>query len=176
MPQLTFNGERIEARPGETLLSAARRHGAHVWFLCDGRGICQTCLCRVMEGRDQMAPASDLERAGLGGSRIRRGYRLGCQARIAGSGAVTVESRAEELLRSGRRLAAAREVRSGIERLIAFNQVALGAVFDFARGVAGASPHLVPQLLRHPPTPRRVVAWTGDGWRLARRLMRDVLA
>ena len=176
MPELTFNGERIEVRPGDTVLAAARRHGANVWFLCDGRGICQTCLCRVLEGRDQLAPAGDLEHASLGGSRIRRGYRLGCQAQICGGGAVSVESRVEELRRNARRLAAARELRSGMERLIAFNQATFAAAFDFARGVAGASPQLIPQLLRHPPTPRRVIAWTGDGWRLARRLVRDALA
>ena len=64
--KLEFNDEHIEVKQGDTLLQAARRHGSYVWFFCDGRGICQTCECRVVSGAENLSELSELERTGLG--------------------------------------------------------------------------------------------------------------
>ena len=90
MAKLEFNDERIESKEGETLVAAARRHGSYVWFLCDERGICQTCECRVISGDENLSEVSKLERAGLREKRRRKGYLLGCQAHLVGSGPVLV--------------------------------------------------------------------------------------
>src|ERR1019366_9195692 len=71
MAKLEFNDDRIDAKQGETLVQAARRHGSLVWFLCDGRGICQTCECHVIAGAENLSELSELERAGLGEKRWR---------------------------------------------------------------------------------------------------------
>jgi ferredoxin, 2Fe-2S len=171
-PELKFNGEKIEARPGETLVQAARRHGSNVWFFCDGRGICQTCECRVVSGGANLSEPTDLERAGLSAGRRRRGYRLGCQARLAGPGAVSVVSRAEELRRRLRDvLAGAREQRLW-ERLRSLGDDTLSATVEVASGVALVAPFAIPQLIEQPPTPTRIAEYARDTMRLAGTLLR----
>ncbi len=172
MAELEFNDERIEARQGETLLQAARRHGSHVWFLCDGRGICQTCECRVISGAEHLGELSELERAGLGEKRRRRGSRLGCQAHLVGSGLVSVVSRAEELRRRARDVLLGSREQSLWERLQGLSGDSLSATVDLLSGVMIASPHAIPQLLKSPPTPARMVDYARDTMRLATKLWR----
>jgi ferredoxin len=170
MAKLEFNDERIEAREGETLLQAARRHGSYVWFLCDGRGICQTCECRVISGDENLSEVSELERAGLGEKRRRKGYRLGCQARLVGSGPVSVVSRADELRRRAREVLLGSKGRSLWERLQDLNGDSVSATVDLLTGVPSVFPHAISQLIQYPPTPGRVVDYVRDTMRLAGRL------
>ena len=144
MAKLEFNDERIEAREGETLVQAARRHGSYVWFLCDGRGICQTCECRIISGDENLSEVSEFERASLGEKRRRRGYRLGCQARLVGSGPVLVVSRAEELRRRAREVLLGSKGRSLWERLQDLSVDSLSATVDLLTGVTSVSPHAIP--------------------------------
>ena len=170
MAKLEFNDERIEAREGETLVQAARRHGSYVWFLCDGRGICQTCECRIISGDENLSEVSEFERASLGEKRRRRRYRLGCQARLVGSGPVLVVSRAEELRRRAREVLLGSKGRSLWERLQDLSGDSLSATVDLLTGVTSVSPHAIPQLVKYPPTPARVVDYVRDTVRLAGRL------
>jgi ferredoxin len=169
--KLEFNGERIETQEGETLVEAARRHGSYVWFLCDGRGICQTCECRVISGEENLSKLSELERAGLGEKRRGKGYRLGCQARLVGSGPVSVVSRAEELRRRAREVLSGAKGRSLWERLQDLSGDSLSATFDLLTGVASVSLQAIPQLVKHPPTPARMADYVRDTMRLAGKLV-----
>ena len=172
MPTLTFNDQEIDVREGESLVQAARRHGAHVWFLCDGRGICQTCACRVVSGAEHLGELSELERAALGEQQRRKGYRLGCQARLVDSGPVSVVSRAEELRRGVRDVllgSSAQSFWSGLQKLGADS---LSATVDLLTGVALVSPQAIPQLIQHPPTPARMAGYTRDTMRLLGTLWR----
>jgi ferredoxin len=173
MAKLEFNNERIEARQGETLLQAARRHGSLVWFLCDGRGICQTCECHVIAGAGNLSELSELEHAGLGEKRWRSGYRLGCQARLMGSGFVSVVSRAEELRRRARDVLFDSKEQSLGERLEGLTTDLLNATVDLATGATLVFPHAIPQLLNYPPTPARMADYARDTVRLAGRLWRS---
>jgi ferredoxin len=173
LAELKFNGESIEARTGETLVEAGRRHGSHVWFLCDGRGICQTCECRVLSGASHLSRPSDLERTGLSKGRRQRGYRLGCQARLAGSGPVSVVSRAEELRRRAREALSGAGERTLWERLRTLGAETASATVDVASGVAIVAPYTIPQLIEYPPTPARIAGYVRDTMRLARTLWRS---
>ena len=170
MAELEFNGERIESKEGETLVEAARRHGSYVWFLCDGRGICQTCECRVISGDENLSELTELERAGLGEKRRRKGYRLGCQARLVGSGPVSVVSRAEELRRRAREVLSGSEGRSLWERLQDLSGDSLSATVDLLTGVTSVSPQAITQLVKYPPTPAGIANYVRDTMRLAGRL------
>jgi ferredoxin len=172
MAELVFNGESIDAKPGETLVQAARRRGSHVWFMCDGRGICQTCECRVVAGAANLSEPSDLERAGVGEERRRRGYRLGCQTRLTGSGPVSVVSRAEELRRSAREVLSGTAGQALWERLRNLGADALSATAELTAGVAIVAPFAIPQLLKQPPTPARAATYARDALRLAETLWR----
>ena len=167
---MEFNDERIETQEGETLVQSARRHGSFVWFLCDGRGICRTCECRVISGAENLSELSQLERDGLGENRRRKGYRLGRQVRLMGSGTVSVVSRAEELRRR------AREGRDGLTRPSLWQRIedlgkdSLSATADVLTGVASVSLQAIPQLVKHPPTPARIADYARDTMRLAGKL------
>jgi ferredoxin len=170
MAKLEFNDERIETQEGETLVQAARRHGSYVWFLCDGRGICQTCECRVISGGENLSELSELERAGLGEKPRGKGYRLACQARLVGSGPVSVVSRAEELRRRAREVLLGSKGKSLWERLQDLSGDSLSATVDLLAGVTSVSPQAIPQLVKSPPTPARIVDYFRDTMRLAGRL------
>src|ERR1019366_649015 len=171
MAKLEFNDDRIDAKQGETLVQAARRHGSLVWFLCDGRGICQTCECHVIAGAENLSQLSELERAGMGEKRWRSGYRLGCQAHLMGSGLVSVVSRAEELRRRARNVLFGSKEQSLGARLESLSGDLLNAAVDLLTGVTIVFPHAIPQLLKYPPTPARMVDYARDTVRLAGRLV-----
>jgi len=59
--ELEVNGRKIEADPGETLLSALQRHGMQVPTICSMKdlspsGACRMCVVEV-EGRENLVPA-----------------------------------------------------------------------------------------------------------------------
>ncbi|GIV94220.1 MAG: hypothetical protein KatS3mg056_2929 [Chloroflexus sp.] len=50
MATVIVNDVEMTARPGERILDIARRNSAHIGFVCDGTGFCQTCKVRVLAG------------------------------------------------------------------------------------------------------------------------------
>lgn len=99
MPSVIINDVELEARVGERLLNVARRNAAHIGFVCDGNGICQTCQCRVLAGVDQLSPPSEAELIWMPERRLAEGHRLACQTVLRGPGRVRVITKAEELRR-----------------------------------------------------------------------------
>lgn len=97
---LVVNDELLGGRVGDNLLDVAREHGSHVWFVCDGRGLCRTCACRVIAGGDNLSAPTEIERHSLPEEQRRKGYRLSCQARVIRAGEVRVVSLAEQFRRS----------------------------------------------------------------------------
>jgi ferredoxin len=99
MPVVIINDVAYEANPGERLLDVARRNGAHIGFVCDGQGICQTCQCRVLDGAQHLNKLSKAEEIWFPQSRIANGNRLACQTAMRGPGPVRLLTLAEELRR-----------------------------------------------------------------------------
>lgn len=99
MPSVIINDVEMEARLDERLLSVARRNAAHIGFVCDGNGICQTCQCRVLSGAELLSPPNEAERIWMPERRLAAGHRLACQTAIRGEGQVRVITTAEELRR-----------------------------------------------------------------------------
>lgn len=99
MPSVIINDVELEAKVGERLLNVARRNAAHIGFVCDGNGICQTCQCRVLAGADQLSPPSEAELIWMPERRLAEGHRLACQTVLRGPGQVRVITKAEELRR-----------------------------------------------------------------------------
>lgn len=99
MTTVTINDVEMEARPGERILDIARRNGAHIGFVCDGTGFCQTCKVRVLAGSESLSPPTELEKNWIPEQRLAEGWRLGCQTAIRGRGPVEVLTAAEELRR-----------------------------------------------------------------------------
>lgn len=99
MPTVVVNGVAMEAKLGERLIDVARRNGAHVGFVCNGAGICQTCQCQVLSGAENLSPVNVFEQAWLSESRLDEGHRLACKTAIHGAGTVEVRTKAEDLRR-----------------------------------------------------------------------------
>jgi len=99
MPTVIVNDEVLEYEVGEELLDVARRNSAHIGFLCSGKGICQTCTCRVLEGQQHLSPPNELEQTLISEARLEQNYRLACQTKLQGTGSVKILSRAEEIRR-----------------------------------------------------------------------------
>lgn len=99
MPTVIVNDEVLEYEVGEKLLDVARRNAAHIGFLCGGKGLCQTCTCRVLEGQENLSPPNELEQTLISEARLEQNYRLACQTNLQGESSTKVLSRAEEIRR-----------------------------------------------------------------------------
>src|SRR5512136_3024775 len=77
-------GRRVDVEAGATLLDAAQQAGVMLTAICGGEGSCGRCIVRVMSG--EVSPPNDTEEYELGEKQIAAGWRLACQARIAGVG------------------------------------------------------------------------------------------
>jgi ferredoxin len=88
---IEFDGKKIGARHGGTLLAAALKSRTRLMHLCGARTLCATCRVKVTAGAENLAPMSTLERLSL---RYHLSFssrtRLACQARVVGP--VAVES------------------------------------------------------------------------------------
>ncbi|WP_281886906.1 2Fe-2S iron-sulfur cluster-binding protein [Paenibacillus sp. YYML68] len=90
--QVTFvpDEKQIQARPGTTLLDAARRARVHIRTRCGGKAACLMCKVQVADGGEAgLVPMNDAERNKLG-SLEEQGYRLSCQAKLNGKASMTV--------------------------------------------------------------------------------------
>ncbi len=88
---IEFDGRKIAARRGGTLLGAALKNRQRLMHLCGARALCATCRVKVVGGAENLAPMSRKERLSL---RYHLSFsprtRLACQARVEGP--VEVES------------------------------------------------------------------------------------
>ncbi|MGO9449737.1 MAG: 2Fe-2S iron-sulfur cluster-binding protein [Candidatus Binataceae bacterium] len=88
---IEFNGNKIEARRGGTLLGAALKNRTRLMHLCGARTLCATCRVKVTAGAENLTPMSTKERLSLRYHlSMSTRTRLACQARIEGP--VEVES------------------------------------------------------------------------------------
>ncbi len=99
MTRVIINNVEYTGEVDERVIDVARRNGAHIGFLCDGLGLCQTCACRVLQGNENLSPPSGAEQNWFQQSWLDDGHRLGCQTHLRGDGPVEILSRAEELRR-----------------------------------------------------------------------------
>jgi ferredoxin len=171
MPAMWINGERVDAKLGDTVLGAARQAGSHVWFLCDGRGLCLTCECQVLAGREHLNPPTDVEASAVSAPRRQAGFRLACQAKLTGNGDVSVLSRVEQIRRQFTGILSPHEGGGRIQSAGDLLRSSLG----IAVGLVGVIPHVarhgVRQLTKSPPTVERAVGYTRDTLRLFRRFL-----
>lgn len=117
MPKLILNDEEYEIRINEKLLSVGRRQGAHIGFMCLGRGYCHTCACHILSGEEHLSPITEKEEIWHKKAHLRDNYRLACQTYMVGPGPVVVISRAEELRRQASNVLAPPEGTSSFENL-----------------------------------------------------------
>jgi ferredoxin len=99
MLTMIINDVVMEAKVGERVLNVARRNAAHIGFICDNAGTCQTCRCQVLTGAEHLSPPNEIEQAWIPNAKLAKGHRLACQTIIRGEGEVRIESYAEYIRR-----------------------------------------------------------------------------
>ncbi len=173
MPKITINDDTLSAAAGDNLLSIARRNASHIWFVCDGRGLCQTCECRVKSGAEYLSEPSKIELDSMAESRRKDGYRLACQTRIAGPGPIDIISVAEEVRRKAVALVEGREgttlLGNAKELAGSLTRFAIG----FTRSMPFAAINAIPQVISKPPDIPGVRRYIRDSRRVFERVLRD---
>lgn len=170
MPKVIFNDEELEAQDGENLLMLARRHGLHVGFICDGRGICPVCECRVVEGADMLTPVNKVEQRLMTPEQIEDGYRVACMTKVKGSGTLRVVSRVEEMRRSASGVFAPPEGTNTGENLGRLLNNLLSLWLDQGRFAASVLPIVPRQFAAMPPHLEGIARYGGDTLRVIQRI------
>jgi len=91
MPVVHFAriGKSKEIRPGATILAAANQVDVPIGQSCNGDGICGWCKVTIVQGMDQLAPPSPLEKKLLEEKQFSTDERAACLARVKGDITVT---------------------------------------------------------------------------------------
>ncbi len=171
MPEMTFNDENLAAGPGDNLLTIARREGIYIWFLCDGRGLCRTCECRVLQGSESLSPPTRIERESISDSRRKLGYRFACQTKISSRGRVRVISLAEEMRRQAVDALLPSSVSKSYESLGLLKDNILDSAEEFGKKFKVTVLNAIPQIFDRPPTPARLLRYFNDTGRMIRHVL-----
>lgn len=81
---------------GTYLFDAAKRLGVDIDAECGRRGECDSCKVTVLSGRNLLSEPTKAELDRLDAEQIIKGERLSCQAKIIGSGEITVMAKKKE--------------------------------------------------------------------------------
>ena len=174
MPTVTINDDVLNAEPGDNLLALARRKASHIWFLCDGRGLCQTCECRILSGVGNLSAPSKIELDSISITRREQGYRLACQSRVTGNGPVNLITVTEEMRRQAVDLLGGSEKGAWTENAGKLAGTLTNLSLDFTRSLPSVALNAIPQIISMPPDLRRIELYFRDTRRVAERLFRDV--
>lgn len=122
------------------LIDAAGRIGVYIASDCDRQGQCDSCAVTVVSGIENLSEATPSEREQLSEARRKKGERLACQARITGSGAISVmtqenkkeEKSAEELRAEAfKKDFTALPLEKKMERLLELEMIAFGDTVSY---------------------------------------------
>jgi ferredoxin len=173
VPTVIINDVALEAKVGEKLLNVARRNAAHIGFVCDGNGICQTCQCRVLAGADQLSPPNEAELAWMPERRLADGHRLACQTTLRGTGSVAILTKAEELRRQTLAVVNPPRGEDGLDNLepLLDNLVRMNVdqLVRYPFNMITALLRLRPETLIWPV--RDFERWVDDGTRVTRKML-----
>jgi adenylate cyclase len=82
---IEFEGRKLEARSGGTILGAVLRGGVRLMHVCGARTLCGTCRVKIVAGAENLTPMTAKERFSLRYHlSVSPRVRLACQARVEG--------------------------------------------------------------------------------------------
>jgi uncharacterized 2Fe-2S/4Fe-4S cluster protein (DUF4445 family) len=85
--------QRIRSLPGETLLDSARRAGVRIASICGGRGLCKSCVIKIISG--PAADPSDQDSEFFSATELRENWRRACQTFLCADSTIEVSARAQ---------------------------------------------------------------------------------
>jgi ferredoxin len=91
MPDVRFapSGKSKAIKPGATILAAANQAKLPIGQSCDGEGICGWCRVRVVEGMENVAPPTVLEKNLMHNAGFKPDERAACLAKVTGDITIT---------------------------------------------------------------------------------------
>ena len=173
MPKVIVNDDVLNAAAGDNLLTLARRNASHIWFVCDGRGLCQTCECKVESGLESLSTPSKIELDALTETRRKEGYRLACQTKVVGPGTVSVLTVAEEVRRKAMDMIEGKKGKSLLGHASELAGSLTRVALDFTRSIPAVAMHAIPQVISKPPDFPGVRRYIKDSRRVFERILRD---
>ncbi len=176
IPKITFNDETLDAKVGENLLTLARREGLHVWFLCDGRGLCQTCQCRVLSGAENLSRPTEIEIDTISESRRQSGYRLACQTQLSRQGDVSVVSLADQLRQQTVEFLTFKRGAAFTGSMTDLLTDFAGFAADLAGGLPSIAQNLIPKIIDTPPSLDDVYDYLRDGQHMIGRVLTNAFS
>jgi uncharacterized 2Fe-2S/4Fe-4S cluster protein (DUF4445 family) len=84
--------QRVWSLPGETLLDSARRGGVRIASVCGGRGLCKSCVVRIIDG--PVSPPSQQDVEFFSAVELAGNWRRACQTFAYGDCRIEVSARA----------------------------------------------------------------------------------
>jgi ferredoxin len=86
MPRVTVHppGITLEVPVGTTLAVCARKARLEIHQICEGEGICASCLVNVIRGLENLSPIQSKEASTLEEACAKSTCRLACQAKVLG--------------------------------------------------------------------------------------------
>ena len=95
--RVTFlpGGHAAEMLTDETLLQGAWRNGVRIAAVCGGRGLCRSCVVRILDG--PAGPPSEPDSEFFSAQELAQGWRRACQVFPAGDCCVEISARARAL-------------------------------------------------------------------------------
>ena len=75
---------------GTNILDAAKRLGFHIPADCEGRGECDTCAVKIINGTTLLSALTEGERKQLSAERLAGGERLACQCKAEHGGELSL--------------------------------------------------------------------------------------
>ncbi len=125
---------------GSCLIDAAGRIGVYIAADCDRQGKCDACAVTIVSGAENLSEPTPSELEQLSEARRKKGERLSCQAKITGSGAISVmtqEKKKEEKPAEEQRAEAFKKdftalpLEKKIERLLELEMIAFGDTVSY---------------------------------------------
>jgi hypothetical protein len=140
-------------------------------FLCGGIGVCQTCISCVTKGNEQLNPVTEVEQKSIRKVWLDSGHRMACQATVQGPGPIEIVTRAEQMRRETLDIFTLPEGTTPLGNVgVLFNHI--GRIFanQLALWPANAVA-VVNQVVKNPPTPRKIMGVLSDTVRVSQRMI-----
>jgi 2Fe-2S ferredoxin len=86
MAKVTFakNSQVLEVSERLSLMDALTEAGIPVASSCGGNGVCNKCLVKILEGRENLSPETDLELDMRDIHGFEKNQRMSCQTHVLG--------------------------------------------------------------------------------------------
>ncbi|MCU1266868.1 MAG: ferredoxin (4Fe-4S iron-sulfur cluster binding protein) [Acidobacteria bacterium] len=123
---------------GTSVWEAAKRLGVKLRADCRGRGECETCAVKIINGSEILSPPKECEYKILGGDRVAAGERLACQTTLVKPGSVIARAVSLKVSDSQKQPGAELPLKQQLGAFIETEAVKISEAVNYLRGKSNA--------------------------------------